>query len=506
MGIAIGIDLGTTNSAAAVYRRGRTESILIEGRRVMPSVISFRDRDQMLVGNKAKARLYIDPEHSVASSKRYIGDSSKTYSIYGRELTPVDVAAEILKKIKEEAGKHLGGEVTEAVITIPAYFTDEQREATKKAGEMAGLRVLRLLPEPTAAAVAYGLDKERNQTIMVYDLGGGTFDVSILKLEGNHFRVLAVDGDSMLGGDDFDNKVVAYVLEKYNLAARAQKGVQGSVLQQKIKETAEQAKIELSNTDIAEITIPDAGDVHIDEELDIETYNQLIQPLLDATVVKLEEVLRSSGLTVRDISRVILVGGSTRNRAIRELIAKKVKQPYIADNVDEIVAHGAAIVAASLSAPDMDNTPIEVLDVTSHSLGINLWTEDERGNSYVKIHHLISKNTTLPCKGGIVGQTNYPLQPSVNMGVYRTESTELIEEARIGELVLPVRIRPYPVQVVALFELDENGILTFSSAEVDKEAPLVDRYIHTGEFDLALLQQMIAQGQIRPQKIVIDTK
>jgi molecular chaperone DnaK len=207
MGIAIGIDLGTSNSSAAVYRKGNVEGIPIEGKKILPSVISYRNDGQILVGNAAKSRLYIDPQNSVSSSKRYIGDPKMFYHVQGKTVTPVEAAKNILEKIKAEASKYLGQEVTDAVITIPAYFTNEQREATKKAGELAGFNVLRLLPEPTAAAIAYGLDKERNQTIMVYDLGGGTFDVSILKVENNSFTVVAVDGDSLLGGDDFDDLV-----------------------------------------------------------------------------------------------------------------------------------------------------------------------------------------------------------------------------------------------------------------------------------------------------------
>ena len=312
MSIAIGIDLGTSNSAAAIYRKGEVETIPIDGRKTMPSVIFFKDNGQILVGNAAKARLYIDPKNSVTSSKRYIGNPDKVYQVQDKTVTTIDVAREILEKIKKETSKYLGEEVTDAVITIPAYFTDEQREATRKAGELAGLKVLRLLTEPTAAAIAYGLDKERNQTIMVYDLGGGTFDVSILKVENNNFRVIAVDGDSMLGGDDFDEALTEYFMGKITTSAELKQMEEGSASIQRLKEAVEEVKKELSESDFADITIPDIFRTHLDEEIDINTFNRLTEPLLNRTIEKIKEVLKAANLTKRDISRVILVGGSTQ--------------------------------------------------------------------------------------------------------------------------------------------------------------------------------------------------
>lgn len=505
MGHAIGIDLGTSNSAAAIYRKGKVESIPLEGRMIMPSVVSYRTLDSVLVGSAAKSRLYIDPENSIASSKRYIG-LDKTYFIHGQQMTPTEVAKEILIKIREEASKYLGEPVSDAVITIPAYFTEEQRKATRKAGELAGFNVLRLLPEPTAAAVAYGLEKERNQTIMVYDLGGGTFDVSILKVNHNNFEVVAVDGDAMLGGDDFDDQIVHFLLEKLNFPVHASQGTQGSVIRQQLKEAAEEAKKELSESDITDLTIPDIYGQHLDEELSLKAFEAMISPLIEKTIDKMNEVLKSAEFTKRDISRVILVGGSTRTKAVQKAVAEKIKQPYIADNVDEIVAHGAAIMAANLATPDLDSAPIpiSVADVTAHSFGVDLIDEVEER---LKVFHLISKNTKLPAIGSLLCSTLEPYQTSMRIGVFRTEEDIPYDKDKLGELVLSVSRRPYYVTAVALFELDEDGILTFSSGEIDRDkgATLIQEYYDTRQVNLTKLSSMIQRSELSLKTITIDT-
>ncbi|MEM1501930.1 Hsp70 family protein [Domibacillus sp. 8LH] len=502
MGLAIGIDLGTSNSAAAVYRKGKIESIPVDGKKILPSVISYKDNQNVLVGNSAKSRLYIDPLNSIASSKRYMGDQGKIYSVYGKTITPVDAAREILSKIKIEAGRYLGEEITDAVITIPAYFTSEQREATRKAGELAGLNVLRLLPEPTAAAIAYGLDKERNQTIMVYDLGGGTFDVSILKVESNSFKVIAVDGDSLLGGDDFDDKIVQYLLNKINAVSGMRNGQEGSISLQRLKEAAEEAKKELSESDITDISIPDIFNTHLDEELSIDTFNKMIEPLLNRTIEKIQDVLRSADLTKRDISRVILVGGSSRMKAVQEIVTNEIKKPFIADNVDEIVAHGAAIMAANLSAPDIDSAPIpiEVEDVTAHSFGVQMLSN---GTKYIE--HLIRKNTKLPAMGSTIGFTIQPYQKAVNLQVFRTESMVPDQRDKLGQMVLPVRPQETPVALAAIFELDEDGILVLSSSELPENAPIINEYFETELVNLPMLRNMIDSRQIQIQSVEIDT-
>ncbi|MCI2254783.1 Hsp70 family protein [Domibacillus sp. PGB-M46] len=502
MGLAIGIDLGTSTSAAAVYRRGKVESLPIEGKKIMPSVISCKPDGTTLIGHSAKSRLYIDPLNTISSSKRHMGDEGKTYTVSGRSMTPVDAAKEILSKIKAEAEKYLGESVNDAVITIPAYFTSEQREATKKAGELAGFRVLRLLSEPTAAAIAYGLDKEKDQTIMVYDLGGGTFDISILKVEHNHFDVVAVDGDSLLGGDDFDNKIVQYILRQVSVSQSLQGSQEGSISMQRLKEAVEEAKKELSVSDVADITIPDIFNTHIDEELTIDKFNQMVEPLLKKTTDKMKEVLQAAGLTKRDISRVILVGGSTRMRAVREAVTKEIKQPFIADNVDEIVAHGAAIMAANLSAPekDMAPVPIEVQEAVPHSFGVGMFLND-----VWSVKHLISRNDKLPAMGSTLGLTRYPYQTEVDLPVYRQESIVPDEESFLGKLTISVRAQKEPVALSSIFELDENGILVLSSSELPDYSPIIRQYADTGEVNIPLLRDMIDSKQIQVKSVKIDT-
>lgn len=500
MGTAIGIDLGTSNSAAAIYRRGRVESIAIDGKKVLPSVVSYRDMASPLVGQSAKSRLYIDPENSVASSKRHMG-TDKTYSIQQKTLKPLDVATEILRKIKVEASKSLNEPVTAAVITVPAYYTERQREDTKLAAEKAGFQVLRLLPEPTAAAIAYGLEKERNQTIMVYDLGGGTFDVSILKVEHNSFRVLAVDGNSQLGGDDFDEKIIQLIGEKSGLHIGGMNGVNGAIALQRLKEEAEEIKKQLSEMEIVDVSIPDIYDRHIDIEISRSEFEASIRPLLNETITKMNDVLKAAKLTKNDISRVILVGGSSRTPAVQQIVKQQIKQPFIADNVDEIVAQGAAILAANMFAPDQDNAPIEVTDVTAHSFGTAMYDQ----NDIYKIYHLIEKNTTLPCRGATVGYTRFPNQKAVSLGVYRQEDLKPNEDNKLGEINLNVTVQPDAVPALALFEIDSDGILTFSSAELTPYSRLHLDYRENDEIDLDLLDTMIKTKELIPETIIIDT-
>ncbi|MEZ5582213.1 MAG: Hsp70 family protein [Candidatus Competibacteraceae bacterium] len=317
MSCAVGIDLGTVNSVVAVYRRGVAETIPIDGRTTMPSVVSFRNDGSVLIGAPAKSRFLLDPANTVASIKCSMGDHTKVYHVGHRALLPVDVSSLILRRLVQGAQEYLGEDVWDAVITVPAYFTEAQREDTKRAGEEAGLNVLRLIPEPTAAAIAYGLDKGRDQTILVYDLGGGTFDVSILQVQGNHFEVKAVGGHSRLGGDDFDQKIMQWAGEQF----RAQTGldVLGStareaiLARQRLKEATETAKIELSQSEYAAITVPDCMGYPLDIEIRRSDYDALTAPLLQLTVASIRSVLRDAELLPGDIDRVILVGGSTKN-------------------------------------------------------------------------------------------------------------------------------------------------------------------------------------------------
>jgi molecular chaperone DnaK len=333
MSYAIGIDLGTTNSVVSVFRRQTLETVAIDGSKTVPSALSYRNDGQLLVGKSAKSRLILDPDNSIASSKRFMGDRTKRFAAGGKEHTPTEVGSIILKYLVDGASKTLGQAIHDVVITVPAYFTEAQKEETKKAGENIGLNVLRLLPEPTAAAIAYGLDKGRDQTIMVYDLGGGTFDVSILEVKDNQFIVKAVGGDSQLGGDDLDHKIVEWAAQQF----KQQTGIdilgtntrQGKQAQQRLKEVAERAKIELSESSNAMLEIPDCLGQPLEIEITLSVYNQLIEPLLNQTVACMRFVLDEAKLEAEDIDRVILVGGSTRNRASKKLSPKKSENPIL---------------------------------------------------------------------------------------------------------------------------------------------------------------------------------
>src|SRR5579871_915664 len=403
----IGIDLGTTNSVVCVWRRGSAETIPVEGRSTLPSVLSVKPDGSVLVGQAAKARALIEPAQSITSAKRSMGDDGAVWLIGSASYTPIDVSALILKRLKTAAEAHLGQVVTEAVITVPAYFNNNQKEATKRAGEQAGLKVLQLLPEPTAAAISYGLDKGRDQTILVYDLGGGTFDVSILKVKGNAFEVVAVDGDFHLGGDDFDNLLVEHLLERLKkrvpvderllsglqrvLKGGREYGIPSEILlaRQRLKEAAERAKIELSESEVAHVAVPEILGTSLDEEITLAAYNRLIHPLVERTLKKIRDVLQAARLTAEELDRIILVGGSTKNRLVRRLVAEAIKEPYTAERVDEVVAQGAAILAATLASPERNLTPVEIHNVTPHSLGVRA----TRRRNTEHFEPLISKNT-----------------------------------------------------------------------------------------------------------------
>ncbi|MBN2000220.1 Hsp70 family protein [candidate division KSB1 bacterium] len=469
MKYALGIDLGTTNSVVSVYRKGKVESLSIEGSKTVPSVVGFKDKDTMLVGKMAKPRVIIDPEHSIVSVKRFMGDRRKRYSIYGIDYSPVDVSSIILKKLVEGAEKALGEKVKDVIITVPAYFTDAQKEDTRKAGEKAGLNVLRLLPEPTAAAISYGLDKGKDQTIMVYDLGGGTFDVSILDIKGNKFNVKAVDGNSQLGGDDFDNKIVDFLIDELNQLGKDIKNdnsKEAKLARQKLKEAAERAKIELSEAQSTHIIIPEILGVSLDVELTLQKYNKLIDEYLKDTISKIRSVLKSARMTPEDIDRVILVGGSTRNKAIKEIVTKEIKEPWISEHVDEAVSHGAALLAASLTLPEQDFSPagkLEYHDRTGHSLGVELL--DERNHPFFR--PIIVKNTEYPVQQGILAWTVRAFQEQVRVQVFRGENKDCKLNTKLGELLLSIRnLSKDQVPIGAIFDLDQDGILHFYCVEL----------------------------------------
>ena len=498
MTYAVGIDLGTTNSVIAIYRRGSAETLRIDGRSTMPSVVSFRDDTSILVGQSAKSRLLLDPENTVASTKRFMGDRSKSYKLAGNSLTPVNIASLILKRLVDSARKELSNaEIWDAVITVPAYFTEDQKEDTKRAGEEAGLNVLRLLPEPTAAAIAYGLDKEKDQTLMVYDLGGGTFDVSILSVKGNQFTVKAVGGNGSLGGDDFDNAIAEWTSKdfkaKTGIDLLSEKGKAAMSARQRLKEAAETAKIELSQSDRAVIAIPDCLGHPIELEITLAQYNKLIEPMLLSTVECMKSVLRDAKLSADDIDRVILVGGSTKNRAVREIVTREIKEPYTSERVDEVVAHGAAIMASSLYAPD--SLDIEVSEKTAHSLGIAMLSE--MGEIFKAI---IPRQTTYPCRLGVLGFTSCAKQEEVLLRVFRGEKRTPDENTYLGELSLPISPpQNDQVPVGAVFDLDPNGIIHFTAVQFPMDISAIVEYAteHDGSLDLIATDNLTIRGEAK---------
>ncbi len=480
----------------------------------MPSVVSFRPDGKVLIGKAAKGILLSDPDNTLGSTKRDIG-TNRTYTAGGKKLGPTDVAAMILERLVNIASQTTGVPIKEAVITVPAYFNEEQKAQTRRAGERAGLKVLRLLPEPTAAAIAYGLDKDRDQTIMVYDLGGGTFDVSILSIKQNNFTVRAVGGDSHLGGDDFDLAIVSWICEK--IKAKSGKDIlrdqsaQARLALQKLKEECEKAKVELSTAEVTEILVTDVMGQTVDEQLTLAEYNRLIGPLLQRTVVCVRKTLKDAGLTSEDINRVILVGGSTKNRAVRELVAKEIKPPYTADKVDLAVSHGAAIVAANSALPAVGNTdqkglpPIEFKDVTAHTLSVDMYNA---AGDLVCIP-VIQRQTPFPCRGTALGATRRPYQEVVAFEVYRGEELEPSNNTKLGELALPLATpAAVEIYVACLFSLDHDGLLNFTAAEFPPDPDnilLFESMDASGSLDLSKVDALVRAGIVKTKTVTIRT-
>jgi len=415
----------------------------------------------MIVGQSAKRRLVIDPEHSVGSVKRFMGSHEKRYKIFGVEYTPVEISSFILKEIVHQAQKVLKENIEDVIITVPAYFNNNQKSDTLKAGKLAGLNVLQLLPEPTAAAIAYGLDKGRNQTIMVYDLGGGTFDVSILKITGNKFEVIAVGGDDKLGGDDFDNAIVEFLIKQFSKKTgydfSDDKSKKVTLVRQKLKEAAEKAKIELSQAKSTEILIPEILGRKIEENLTLQTYNELIKPYLEKTVNILHSVLKEAKLSACDIDRVILVGGSTRNLAVKEIIAAEIKDPYISEQVDEEVSHGASIMGASMILPEEDFTPIDVTNITAHSLGLRV--SQKSNQDHFKV--LIKRQTPIPVKVDEKFTTFRDKQRSVEVLVFQGEADKCAQNVFVGGFLLEgIPAEPAGLPAIRVeFGMDSSDIL-----------------------------------------------
>lgn len=463
MGKVIGIDLGTTNSCVAVLEGG--EPVVIpnaEGNRTTPSVVGFAKNGERLVGETAKRQAVTNPERTISSIKRHMGEDY-TVEIDGKKYTPQDISAMILNKLKTDAESYLGGKITEAVITVPAYFSDAQKQATKDAGKIAGLDVKRIINEPTAASLAYGLDKEQGtHKILVYDLGGGTFDVSILELGDGVFEVLATNGDTHLGGDDFDNRVMNYLADMFSQEHGVDLRADRMALQ-RLKEAAEKAKKELSsaqttNINLPFITVTQEGPLHMNYDLTRAKFDQLTSDLVERSIAPMQKALSDAGVTSADLAKVILVGGSTRIPAVQEAVKRVTgKEPFKGINPDECVAIGAAIQAGVLTGEVND---ILLLDVTPLSLSI-----ETLGGVATR---LIERNTTIPTKKSQIFSTAADNQTAVDIHVMQGEREMAADNITLGRFQL-TGIAPAPrgiPQIEVTFDIDANGIVNVSAKDL----------------------------------------
>jgi len=461
MGKAVGIDLGTTNSVVAVLEGGEPSVIAnAEGNRTTPSIVAFKG-NETLVGELAKRQAITNPDNTIRSIKRHIGTNWKE-TFEGKEYTPQEISARILQKLKKDAESYLGEDVTEAVITVPAYFNDAERQATKEAGKIAGLNVLRIINEPTAASLAYGLENNEDQKILVFDLGGGTFDVSVLEISEGVFEVKSTSGDSKLGGDDWDQRVMDWLIEKF----KSSTGIDISndkMAIQRIKEGAEKAKIELSSTSETEINLPfitanDSGPQHLLEKLSRSEFEKITADLVERTKNPVENALSDAGLNYSDIDHVILVGGSTRMPAVQALVKSLTgKDPHKGVNPDEVVASGAAIQAGVLKGDVKD---VLLLDVTPLTLGV-----ETKGGIMTK---MIERNTTIPTKRSETFTTAEDSQTQVEIHVLQGEREMASGNKSLGKFTLtdiPAARQGTP-QIEVTFDIDANGIVNVNAKDL----------------------------------------
>ncbi len=514
MARAVGIDLGTTNSVIAAYEGGRPTVLpSAEGSRTTPSVVAYTSEGERLVGQLARRQAVLNPKGTIYSAKRFVGrrfdevteetrgvtydvvsgpDGAVRFDVRGRQLSPEEVSAQILRKRADDAAKDLGEKVTEAVVTVPAYFNDAQRQATKDAGKIAGLNVLRIINEPTAAALAYGLDKKGHETVLVFDLGGGTFDVSILDVGDGVVEVRATSGDTHLGGDNFDHRLVEHIAGQFQRDTGIDVRTDPQALQ-RLTEAAERAKIELSSVTQTQVNLPfitaDAtGPKHLTMTLTRATFEELTHDLLDRTMGPVRQAMQDAKVTAGDLDEVILVGGATRMPAVQALVRRLTggKEPNMSVNPDEVVALGAAIQAGVLKGDVQD---VVLLDVTPLSLGV-----ETLGGLMTRI---IERNTTIPTRRAETFSTAEDNQPAVDIVALQGERERAEDNRVLGRMRLE-NIRPAPrgvPQIEVTFDVDANGILNVSAKDKDTGAEQKITITESGTLDTAEVERMVREAQ-----------